>query len=78
LQRFKYIKMEKGIYSGLIEKDANGNYFCGEILLDYKLATSFKIGDKITIKTVIENPSDLSYKDYPKKSKNFALFNLKP
>jgi hypothetical protein len=70
--------MEKGIYSGLIEKDANGNYFCGEILLDYKLATSFKIGDKITIKTVIENPSDLSYKDYPKKSKNFALFNLKP
>ena len=70
--------IQKGIYSGIIEIDANGNYICGEFLLDYKLAhANFKVGDKITIKTVIENPSDLTYGTYPKKSKNFALFNLK-
>jgi hypothetical protein len=71
--------IQKGIYTGIIEKDANGNFFCGEFLLDYKIvAANFKTGDKITIKTIIENPSDISYKVYPKKSKNFALFNLKP
>ncbi len=71
--------IQKGIYTGIIEKDANGNFFCGEFLLDYKtVAANFKAGDKITIKTIIENPSDISYKVYPKKSKNFALFNLKP
>ena len=70
---------KKGLFTGLIEKDENGNFFCGEYLLDYKMvASNFKIGDKITIKTIIENPSDISYKVYPKKSKNFALFNLKP
>ena len=70
---------KKGLFTGIIEKDAKGNFFCGEYLLDYKMvASNFKIGDKITIKTSIENPSDLSFKDYPKKSKNFALFNLKP
>ncbi len=68
---------QKGIYTGIIAKDDKGNYYCGEILLDYKIASSFAVGDKITIKTVIENPSDLTYKDYPKKTKNFALFNLK-
>lgn len=70
---------KKGLFTGLIEKDENGNFFCGEYLLDYKMvASNFKIGDKITIKSIIENPSDISYKVYPKKSKNFALFNLKP
>jgi hypothetical protein len=70
---------QKGLFTGLIEKDENGNFFCGEYLLDYKMAVSnFKIGDKITIKTAIENPSDISFKAYPKKTKNFALFNLKP
>jgi hypothetical protein len=70
---------QKGVYTGIIEKDENGNFYCGEFLLDYKMvSTNFKIGDKITIKTVIENPSDISFKLYPKKSKNFALFNLKP
>lgn len=70
---------KKGVYTGLIEKDANGNFFCGEFLLDYKtVASKFQIGDKITIKSVIENPSDISYGTYPKKTKNFALFNLKP
>jgi hypothetical protein len=72
-------EIQKGIYSGIIEKDDKGNYFCGEFLLDYKMVSvGFKIGDKITIKTIIENPSDISYDTYPKKSKNFALFNLKP
>ena len=70
---------KKGLFTGLIEKDEKGNFFCGEYLLDYKMvASNFKVGDKITIKTAIVNPSDLSFKDYEKKSKNFALFNLKP
>ncbi len=68
----------KGIFTGIIEKDNDGNFFCGEYLLDYKLAMSFKIGDKITIKSTIENPSDISFKAYPNKTKNFAIFNLKP
>ena len=70
---------EKGVYTGKIEQDEHGNFFCGAYLLDYKMvAAKFHIGDKITIKSVIENPSDISYGTYPKKSKNFALFNLKP
>jgi hypothetical protein len=71
--------MSKGIYTGIIEKDANGNYFCGEYLLDYQMVSKgFNLGDKITIKSFITNPSDKSYADYPKKSREFALFNLKP
>jgi hypothetical protein len=35
------------------------------------------LGDYITIKT-IENPSDISYNKYPKKSKNFDKTNNKP
>lgn len=71
--------MNKGVYTGTIEKDENSNFFCGEYLLDYKLvAASFKEGDLITIKTVIVNPSDKSYGTYPKKSRNFALANMKP
>lgn len=70
--------MSKGIYTGIIEKDANGNYFCGEYLLDYQMVSKgFNLGDKITIKSFITNPSDKSYADYPKKSREFALFNLK-
>ena len=71
-------KDKKGVYTGIVEKDGNGNYFCGEYLLDYQYtAASFKEGDKITIKSVIENPSDKSYDQYPKKSKDFFLFNNK-
>ena len=78
-------KEQKGVYTGLIEKDEYGNYFCGEYLLDYQYTVSnFKEGDKINIKSVIENPSDKSYNLYPKKSKNFfwssiplAPFNIK-
>jgi hypothetical protein len=33
------------------------------------------LGDYITIKTIIENPSDISYNKYPKKSKNFDKTN---
>jgi hypothetical protein len=70
---------QKGVYTGIIEKDENNNYFCGEYLLDYKIAHSnFNIGDWITIKSVIENPSDISYDKYPKKSKNFDKANHKP
>ena len=68
----------KGIYTGIMEKDENGNFFCGEYLLDYKMAQSHTIGDFITIKSVIENPSDISYNKYPKKSKNFDKANYKP
>jgi len=71
--------MSKGIYTGIIEKDENGNYFCGEYLLDYQMVLKgFKLGDKITIKSFITNPSDKSFKDFPKKTRNFALYNEKP
>jgi hypothetical protein len=71
--------LQKGIYTGIMEQDKNGNYFCGIYLLDYKMAHSnHTLGDWITIKSVIENPSDISYKEYPKKSKNFDKANLKP
>jgi len=71
--------MNKGVYTGNIEKDEHGNFFCGEYLLDYKMvADSFSVGDLITIKTVIVNPSDKSYNLYPKKSRNFAKANQKP
>jgi hypothetical protein len=71
-------KDKKGVYTGIIEKDKDGNYFCGEYLLDYKYTeASFKLGDEINIKTVIANPSDKSYNQYPKKSRNFFLANQK-
>ena len=55
-----------------------GNFFCGEYLLDYKqVAAGFNLGDKISISSVIENPSDKSYDQYPKKSKVFALADKK-
>ena len=69
---------KKGVYTGIIEKDEHGNFFCGEYLLDYQYtAASFKLGDEINIKTVIANPSDKSYNQYPKKSRNFFLANDK-
>lgn len=69
---------EKGLYTGTIEKDEKGNFFCGEYLLDFKMvASNFSVGDLVTIKTVIVNPSDMTYNLYPKKSKNFAKANLK-
>ncbi|HTG65901.1 MAG TPA: hypothetical protein VL859_05965 [Flavobacterium sp.] len=70
---------QKGVYTGKIEQDENNNFFCGEYLLDYKMVqTKFTVGDLITIKSVIENPSDISYDKYPKKSKNFDKANNKP
>lgn len=64
----------KGIYTGIIEKDNDGNYFCGEYLLDYQYTeASFKIGDMINIKTIIDNPSGKSNEKYPKKTRNFFL-----
>lgn len=71
--------LQKGVYTGIIEQDDNNNFFCGQYLLDYKMVISnHKIGDMITIKSVIENPSDISYNQYPKKSKNFDKANNKP
>ena len=71
-------KDKKGVHTGLIEKDADGNFFCGPYLLDYKqVVAGFKIGDEVNIKSIIENPSDISYDKYPKKSKVFFLANLK-
>ena len=71
-------KDKKGVYTGIIEKDSDGNYFCGEYLLDYQCTEkSFKVGDEINIKSVIVNPSDKSYNQYPKKSRNFFLANEK-
>ena len=70
--------LSKGIFTGTIEKDADGNYHCGEILLDYKMVSmNFNLGDLVTIKNVITNPSDISFAKYAQKSKNFAIANLK-
>lgn len=69
---------KKGIYTGIIEKDADGNFFCGPYLLDYQYTVAnFKEGDEVNLKTVIENPSDKSYEKYPKKSRVFFLANKK-
>ena len=66
---------QKGVYTGIIEKDADGNYFCGEYLLDFQYTESnwFKLGDEVNLKTSIANPSDKSYNQYPMKSRNFFL-----
>lgn len=70
--------LSKGVYTGVIEKDIDNNFFCGEILLDFQLVQKdFKLGDMVTIKSVITNPSDISFKKYPSKSRNFAIANLK-
>ena len=68
---------QKGIFTGIMEQDENKNYFCGEYLLDFKMAQKHALGDWITIKSIIENPSDISYNQYPKKSKNFDKANRK-
>lgn len=71
-------KEKKGVYTGIMEQDAAGNFFCGPYLLDYKNAsTNFKLGDEINIKTIIEIPSDKSYEQYPKKSNVFFKANKK-
>ena len=72
------MQIQKGVYTGLIEKDADGNYFCGPYLLDHQYTeASFKLGDEVNLKTVIANPSDRSYNQYPQKSRNFFLANDK-
>lgn len=68
---------QKGIFTGIMEQDENKNYFCGAYLLDFKMAQKHALGDWITIKSIIENPSDISYNKYPKKSKNFDKANRK-
>jgi hypothetical protein len=70
--------LQKGVFTGIMEQDENKNFFCGEYLLDYKIAQRHNLGEWITIKSVIENPSDISYNKYPKKSKNFDKANMKP
>ena len=29
--------LQKGVYTGIIEKDENNNFFCGVYLLDYNM-----------------------------------------
>ena len=71
--------LQKGVYTGVIEKDENNNFFCGAYLLDYKMVVAkHALVDLVTIKSVIENPSDISHNKYPKKSKNFDKANHKP
>ena len=65
---------KKGVFQGIIERDAQGNYFCGPYLLDYQYTeANFKLGDKISLKTVIANPSNKSIEAYPQKSMKFFL-----
>lgn len=66
----------EGLYRGIIEQDAEGNYFCGPLLLDYKLAKYyFKLGDFISVKKVVSNTSAKSVAQYPQKGVKFALAN---
>ncbi|MHC5201790.1 hypothetical protein [Myroides sp. LJL119] len=65
---------KKGIFQGIIEKDEQGNYFCGPYLLDYQYTqANFQLGDKVSIKTAVANPSAKSKQKYPKKSLKFFL-----
>lgn len=64
----------KDIFTGTIGQDGDQNFFCGPYLLDYQTVKSkFKIGDTITIISLIPNKSDKSYNQYPQKSKNFKI-----
>lgn len=64
----------EGLYQGIIERDANGNYFCGPLLLDYQLVVAkFRTGDRISVKKVVANTSAKSSKDYPQKAIKFSL-----
>ncbi len=71
---------DKGVYTGEVQQDEHGNFFCGPYLMDYKnvVAGKFKLGDIVNLKTVIANPSDASAGWYPEKSNNFFLANNKP
>jgi hypothetical protein len=53
-------KCYKGVYTGIMEKDENNNFFVVPIL-DKMAISNHTLGDYITIKTIIENPSDISY-----------------
>ncbi|MEC4112796.1 hypothetical protein [Myroides pelagicus] len=65
---------KKGVFRGIIEKDEKGNYFCGPYMLDYQYTeANFKLGDLISIKKVIANPSSKSNETYPMKSLKFFL-----
>lgn len=69
-------KDKKPIYTGKIEQDADGNYFCDIYLLDYrKVAQGFTLGEEIHINSVVENQSDKSSAQYPFKSKDFVSAN---
>lgn len=71
-------KDKKGLHTGIIEKDENGNYICGPYLLDYQRVQSmYKEGDKIVVNSVIDNPSDKSQGQYPQKSKDFSKADKK-
>lgn len=65
----------EGLYQGVIEKDANGNFFCGPLLLDYQLVikSRFKVGDRISVKKVVGNTSAKSAQDYPQKAIKFSI-----
>ena len=64
----------EGLYQGIIEQDADGNYFCGPLLLDYQLVrVQFKVGDRISVKKVVSNTSAKSSQQYPQKAVKFSL-----
>ncbi|MDQ1150962.1 hypothetical protein QE382_002946 [Sphingobacterium zeae] len=65
---------KEGLYQGVIEKDDNGNYFCGPYLLDYQtVETYYKLGDRVSLKTIIKNTSRKSMEAYPQKSVKFSF-----
>ena len=64
---------QKGVFTGIIEKDENNNYFCGEYLLDYKMVQAkFNVGDWVTINSDLANPNCMIYDKSPKKPSNIT------
>ena len=70
-------KEKKGVYTGIIEQDADGNFFCGPYLLDYKYTVaSFKIGDEVNLECdmmakYVEKL--LNYGEAPKAKKSISM-----
>lgn len=55
----------KDVFEGVIEQDANGNYFCREYLLNYRDMQNEDIGKRIKIKKFAENTNERTKDSYP-------------
>jgi hypothetical protein len=63
------MRCKKALYRyHVVKKTKTTTFFVKS--LDYKMVQAkHKLGDMITIKSIIENPSDISFNKYPKNQK---------